>query len=224
MDRAGSKPRGKCRQSSGKFPKFSWIPSLPCGESAPSALFKFRKNTQCYFAWLCMTEPSGRTDCLFPSLLGAARPLFSLSCDRHSSRLLASRHPKILMCSGPRTWPLTIDPNLAVPILVASGQQCLGFCSRQVPGICREALQDGSGKKSQGGSQVKVTLRELCRDGGLASAQGKWAAGPGGCAGQGGPAMAVLPGGRGKGRLSSVVADLTSGRAPALVYLFSQHN
>lgn len=66
-----------------------------------------------------------------------------------------------MMCSGPRSRLLTIDPNLAIPVLVSSGHQRLGFFHRQVSGIWGEALQDESGEKIQGGSQVEVTL---CRN------------------------------------------------------------
>lgn len=81
------------------------------------------------------------------------------------------------MGSGPRSRLLTIDPNLAVPILVSSGHQRLGFFHRQVSGIRGEALEDEPGEKSRGGSQVEVTLQARRPDGGLAPAQLKQAAG-----------------------------------------------
>lgn len=110
--------------------------------------------------------------------MGVASPLLSLHVTDTAPSFWQTNIPRS-PCARPRPWPLTVDADLAVPILVARGQQCLGFGSRQVSGICRETLQDGSGEKRRGGSQVKVTLQEPCGDGGLASAQGKGAAGTG---------------------------------------------
>lgn len=140
-------------------------------ESAPLGSFKSGRNTPVFFAWF-HDRASALTDCLSPSDLGSCVTPPLLARDRHSSELLASKHPKIPMCPGPRPWLLTVDADLAVPILVARSQQRLGFGSRQVSGICSEALQDGSRKKRRGGSQVKVTLQEPCADGGLASGTG----------------------------------------------------
>lgn len=136
------------------------------------------------------------------------------------------------MCSGPRSWLLTIHPNLAVSILVSSGHQCLGFFRRQVSGIWGEALQDESGEKSRGGSHVEVTLQEQCPDGGRAPVQRQRATGRGSrqqacsnCAAPGclGCGCALTGGCAGKDRPSSAKGG-TSLQAGHLHLLFFSAN
>lgn len=163
MGRAGIRTQVKVSAKLRDNPQSSW---------RGKRLFKRRKIPPVFVGPAYRTELSDLTACLFSRGLGSLAVCPLPVPRRMQLRALNPNNPRSTMCQGPPSWLLTIHPDLAVPILVSRGQQCLGFFSRQVPGICREALQDGSERKSQGGSQVKGTLQEHCADGGPASAKG----------------------------------------------------
>ena len=78
-----------------------------------------------------MKELSDLMDWLLSSNLGewgTPPPSPLPMVEGHSSEPLASKHPEIHHM--PRSWLLTIDPNLFIPLLVSSSQQYLDFFSR----------------------------------------------------------------------------------------------
>lgn len=100
VGRAGTGTQAKVQAKFRENPKFSLIPYTVGRkrESIPFGLFKFRKKSVPGVLCVCLAyviELSDLIHCLFLLILGSGGPLLSLSGDRDSSKLLASKHPKI---------------------------------------------------------------------------------------------------------------------------------
>lgn len=130
----------------------------------------------------------------------------------------------------PRSRVLTISPNLAISIFVSSSQQHLGFFNRQVSLASGEKpfrMNLEEEREKRGRNQVRVWMwwAGICHReaDGLKRRMSREHACH--CAGPGSPTMAVPAGWvRREGQAVLNKGALTSARAPAFVYLFSQQN